>query len=295
MYLRYLQYFITVAEYRNFSRAAEKLNTVQPSISRQIKRLEEIVGTALFVRSPNKLELTKAGEVFLEQSRLILNQFETAKNLALEAAQQQEFRLEVGLISGTEVPFYEHVVVPGKTRYPELDVHLNSKSEVELVDGVINGSLDMGFLIGPVNEPELESFPVCRARIAVTMPENNPLAQKERLYLKDIAGSTLYIPSPDQAPYYAATVQKLVTEMDTYSTHTTVFCDCVMLAMQSVGLNKDGICFVSDFQGHFAPKGLVVKELCLNNNKHINCDMVVVKSRKNPSTRANRLLESLRP
>jgi LysR family hca operon transcriptional activator len=82
MNLRYLIYFVAVAEELNFTHAAERLHTVQPSLSRQIHCLEEIVGTPLFHREKHKLQLTEAGRIFLEEARSILRQMDHAIMLA---------------------------------------------------------------------------------------------------------------------------------------------------------------------------------------------------------------------
>lgn len=78
MELRHLRYFITVAEELSFSKAALKLHTAQPSLSQQIKDLEDKIGVQLFYRTKRKVELTEEGQVFLEQARLTLAQADKA-------------------------------------------------------------------------------------------------------------------------------------------------------------------------------------------------------------------------
>jgi len=70
--LRHVRYFLAVAEYRNFRRAAEQLHIAQPPLSRQIRQLEEDLGVTLFARSKRRVELTKAGQAFLEEARKLI-------------------------------------------------------------------------------------------------------------------------------------------------------------------------------------------------------------------------------
>jgi len=89
MELRHLRYFVAVAEELNFTRAAEKLHTSQPSLSSQIKDLEHCIGVPLLARNSRQVSLTRAGEVFLQQAINILELSEQAKQLARKAMEEQ--------------------------------------------------------------------------------------------------------------------------------------------------------------------------------------------------------------
>src|ERR1017187_596346 len=103
MDLRYLRYCIAVAEECSFTRAAERLNTVQPSLSQQIKKLEdEIVGTPLLLRDKHHVELTAAGRVFLVEARAILAATERAIGLARCTARAEAGHLAIGFVAGAE-------------------------------------------------------------------------------------------------------------------------------------------------------------------------------------------------
>ncbi len=102
MELRHLRYFVAVAEELNFTRAAEKLHTSQPSLSSQIKDLEGCVGAPLLIRNNRQVSLTRAGEVFLHQAINILELSEQAKQLARKAMEQQ-VRLIIGFVPCAEV------------------------------------------------------------------------------------------------------------------------------------------------------------------------------------------------
>ncbi|MGH6642933.1 MAG: LysR family transcriptional regulator, partial [Bradyrhizobium sp.] len=104
MELRHLRYFIAVADAGSLTVAAEqKLHTSQPSLSRQIRDLEQEVGVALMHRSAHGIELTAAGKAFLEHARMALVQAEAAKEAALRAAQPARPTFALGFLSGAEV------------------------------------------------------------------------------------------------------------------------------------------------------------------------------------------------
>src|SRR4051812_40345580 len=96
MELRQLQYALMIAEERNFSRAAKKLHLAQPSLSQQIMKLEKELGIQLFERRPGDLQLTYAGERFIDQASKILDQVEQLKQEMMDVAQNQKGQLIIG-------------------------------------------------------------------------------------------------------------------------------------------------------------------------------------------------------
>ncbi len=104
--LRHLRYFITVAEELNFSRAALKLYTAQPSLSQQIKDLEEDIGVKLLNRTKRKVELTEEGAVFLEQARLTLAQADKAVAMARQVSQAKQQMLRIGFVPVAEMKIF---------------------------------------------------------------------------------------------------------------------------------------------------------------------------------------------
>ena len=116
MELRHLRYFVTVAEELNFSKAALKLYTAQPSLSQQIKDLEEYVGVQLFNRTKRKVELTEEGVAFLEQARLTLMQADKAVATARQIAKTKQQRLRIGFVATAEVHIFPQVL-PNNAAY----------------------------------------------------------------------------------------------------------------------------------------------------------------------------------
>src|SRR6476661_10176500 len=105
MELRQLQYAIQIATEKNFSRAAEKLHLAQPSLSQQLSKLEKEIGVLLFQRNTNSVEITHAGEVFVEKAQEILDMVNQLKKEMEDISQMRKGRLVVGClpITGTHI------------------------------------------------------------------------------------------------------------------------------------------------------------------------------------------------
>src|SRR6201992_3259262 len=127
MELRHLRYFVAVAEEGSLTLAAEKrLHTSQPSLSRQIRDLEQEVGVQLMSRSARGVELTSAGKAFLEHARMALVQAEAAKEAALRAAQPAKPTFALGFLSGAEIGLLPEVERVLRSEFPGIDIRLSS-------------------------------------------------------------------------------------------------------------------------------------------------------------------------
>ena len=134
MHLRYMKFFIAVAETKSFTQAAQKMNTAQPSLSRQIKKLEEIVGTPLVIRNTHEVRLTSAGEIFYEQSRSILDQVDRAIASAQNVAREKTSSATIGFVSGTEAPFLINIFSDIVERCNSLHISFRGQRERHLLD-----------------------------------------------------------------------------------------------------------------------------------------------------------------
>jgi len=125
MELRHLRYFVAVAQALNFTRAAEKLHTSQPSLSSQIRDLENCVGVPLLVRDKRKVALTAAGECFLQDALVILEKAENAKLRARKIVQEGR-QLTIGFVPSAEVDLLPKVLPMFRLRQPDTLIELVS-------------------------------------------------------------------------------------------------------------------------------------------------------------------------
>src|SRR4029077_10147365 len=127
MELRHLRYFVAVADAGSLTVAAEqKLHTSQPSLSRQIRDLEQEVGVQLMHRSAHGVELTSAGKAFLDHARMALVQAEAAKEAALRAAQPARPTFALGFMSGAEIGLLPEVERVLRDEIPGIEIRLSS-------------------------------------------------------------------------------------------------------------------------------------------------------------------------
>src|ERR1700760_2225752 len=147
MELRHLRYFIAVAEAKSLSLAADRiLHTTQPSLSRQIRDLEDEVGTALFTRSTRGIELTPAGRVFLDHARVVLSQVETAVESARRLALPAKPYFVLGFLTGHESTWLPEALRLLRDELPNIHVVVSSQVSPQLAVALAKGSIDAAFL-----------------------------------------------------------------------------------------------------------------------------------------------------
>lgn len=199
MELRHLRYFITVAEELNFSKAALKLYTAQPSLSQQIKDLEEDVGVKLLNRTKRKVELTEEGAVFLEQARLTLAQADKAVAMARQVSQAKQQMLRIGFVPVAEMKIFPYILPNLRVQNPDLKIELLSLNNNEQMRLLKKGALDLTFTRHNFNSDEIESQFVIREPLIFLLPKDHPLAKYERIPFKALNGIDFIIPSAEQS------------------------------------------------------------------------------------------------
>lgn len=199
MELRHLRYFITVAEELNFSKAALKLYTAQPSLSQQIKDLEEDVGVKLLHRTKRKVELTEEGAVFLEQARLTLAQADKAVAMARQVSKAKQQLLRIGFVPVAEMKVFPYVLPNLRVQNPDLKIELLSLNNLEQMRAIKKGELDVSFTRHNFHNDEIESKFVLREPLIFILPKDHPLAKYERIPVKLLNGIDFIIPAEEQS------------------------------------------------------------------------------------------------
>ncbi|WP_298147051.1 DNA-binding transcriptional regulator HcaR [uncultured Acinetobacter sp.] len=199
MELRHLRYFITVAEELNFSKAALKLYTAQPSLSQQIKDLEEDVGVKLLHRTKRKVELTEEGAVFLEQARLTLAQADKAVAMARQVSQAKQQMLRIGFVPVAEMKIFPYVLPNLRVQNSDLKIELLSMNNSDQSKAIKKGELDITFTRQKLQSDEIESQFVLREPLIFILPKDHPLAKYERIPVKALNGIDFIIPAMEQS------------------------------------------------------------------------------------------------
>lgn len=197
---RYLRYFIEVAEEMSFTRAAERLHTVQPSLSQQIRRLEEIVGTALFLRRRHRLYLTEAGRVFLAESKTILQYTDRAITLARQAARAESGLATIGFVPGVEGKIFARILPILRAQYPGMELTLRSLTSPEQLEALHNHEINLGFLRPPIDDAELSWNTILYDKIIAVLPGSHPLARMKRIPVESLSGLPFLEVARETAP-----------------------------------------------------------------------------------------------
>jgi LysR family hca operon transcriptional activator len=191
MELRHLRYFVAVAEEGSLTVAAEKrLHTAQPSLSRQIRDLEYQVGAKLLSRSARGVELTAAGQAFLDYARLALAQVEAACEAARRAAQPGKQSFTMGFLTGQEMDWLPKAMRILRDELPNIEVTVHSQYSPELAAALMGGKLDVAFLRREPQMPDLVFKLAVNEPLVVVLPSDHPLASHDAIKPKDIVGET---------------------------------------------------------------------------------------------------------
>jgi DNA-binding transcriptional LysR family regulator len=189
MELRHLRYFVTVAEALSFTKAAQKLHTAQPSLTRQIKDLEEELGVRLLNRTKQKVTLTDEGRSFLaDAKRLLALATETVESV--RRLNSGEVRaLNVGYVSNLFYDLLPRTLASFRQSFPTVSVNLFDMSCGDQFRALEDGRLDLGFvgLHAPIALRGLEFRTIASYKTVAALPKDNPLADKTTVELKALA------------------------------------------------------------------------------------------------------------
>jgi DNA-binding transcriptional LysR family regulator len=190
--LRHVRYFIAVAEYLNFSKAAQQLHIAQPPLSRQIRQLEEDLGVTLFLRNKRSVALTKAGQIFLDEARKLIVQAGHAMEAARHAQKGECGVVRIGIASGLG-GVVSRVVFEHRKRLPAVEIECRDVFSSFQNDALRKGEIDIGFLRPPLDQLNLDCELLFEEEFVVVVARTHRLAKRRFLRLKDVADEPLII------------------------------------------------------------------------------------------------------
>lgn len=213
MELRHLRYFIAVAEEGSLSTAAQRrLNTSQPSLSRQIRDLESEVGVTLLERQARGVTLTAAGKVFLDHARLALLQVDAATEGARRAEQPKRLVFAMGFLAGQEVVWLPHALRILREEAPDVEITLCSKSSPELALALMRGSLDVAFLRPEVQTVGLAFRFLAKEPLIAVLPAGHRLTSCKKIRPQELA-KEIYISSAKASPVLNSIVEDYASKV----------------------------------------------------------------------------------
>jgi LysR family transcriptional regulator, hydrogen peroxide-inducible genes activator len=185
-----LRYVCAIADTGNFSRAAERCQIAQPSLSQQVLKLEEDLGAKLFDRLGRSVRLTEAGRAFIPRARAVLEQMEVARLSVADKNADLRGSVAVGVIPTVAPYLIPSYTVAFAKKYPDAKLRIVEETTSVLVEGLRDLSIDVAILALPLRHKELELYPMRTEPLFAVMRKDHPHASAESLALKDLRGES---------------------------------------------------------------------------------------------------------
>ncbi|TDL66226.1 LysR family transcriptional regulator [Neobacillus sp. YX16] len=197
MDIKHLQYFIEVANFNSFSRAADHLFITQPTISKMIKNLETELGVALFDRSRKQLILTDAGRIILEQAKLIDKAFKNLETELDNLTGLKKGHIRIGLPPIFDAHYFLKIVGSFHEKYPGITFQLVEDGSKKIEEDVGNNLLDVGIIVLPTKNDIFDYFSFMEEDLKLILHISHPLAEREEVNLADLANESLILFNKD--------------------------------------------------------------------------------------------------
>lgn len=194
MELRVLRYFLTIAREGNITNAANALHVTQPTLSRQIRDLEEELGQQLFVRGSHSVTLTPEGMLLRKRAEEILDLVQKTEQEFAQTEEAVSGEVYIGAGETMGVHYLTRAARQLQEKYPDVHIHISSGDATDVREDLDKGLIDFGLLFAPV---DLSRYNVIhlpyRDTWGVLMRRDSPLAQRESLRLSDLEGLPLIV------------------------------------------------------------------------------------------------------
>lgn len=186
MELHQLRYFVAVAERGHFTRAAADLAVAQPSVSNQIRKLEDELGTRLLDRGHGHVALTQAGEALLPWAKRVLSDLATAELEVRDVEGLARGRLSIGA-----TPSLTTVLLPGllaafHAEHPGIALAVREAGSGDLLRGLAQGEVELALVILPIPEDEFAATPLFREELVVAVPEGHAIARRRSVRVAEL-------------------------------------------------------------------------------------------------------------
>lgn len=255
MELRVLRYFLTVAQQGNITSAARLLHITQPTLSRQIRDLEEELGHTLFERNSHSISLTPEGLLLRRRAEEILD---LVQKTEVELAQPDSVvagEVYVGAGETIGAHFLTQAACTLREKYPEVHFHIFSGDGVDVCERLDKGLLDFGLLFEPIDQKKYSALRLPHQDIwGVLLRRDSPLAQKDSVSPEDLAGQPLIVSRQTlKRPFFLDWFGKNTEELNIVGTYNLIFNGSLMVedgmgcAFSLAGLvnvsSPTGLCF----------------------------------------------------
>jgi len=191
MELRQLSLFVAVAEELHFNRAAARMCIAQPALSAHIQALEKELGVRLLERSTRRVELTRAGEVFYNRAVRIIGDVGLSAEVARSAAGMAARTIKIGTVYPATIGVLPAFLSRIGRKFPDVALHIRSGSTSDIIRGLENGQINLGFIRPVENIGSLRFFSIARERYLLAVEKTSPLALRSEIDIDDLRGEKI--------------------------------------------------------------------------------------------------------
>jgi DNA-binding transcriptional LysR family regulator len=287
--LEQLRGFVAVADELHFGRAAERLKMTQPPLSRQIQKLERVVGAQLLERDNRRVALTAAGEVFLAEARRLLSLADTAPELARRVSSGSHGVVRIGFTAASTYGTLGRLLDEVDRALPDIHIDLDEMVTREQVAALLNEEVDLGLARPPFDAQTFGSRLLLKEALLVAVPTGHRLLGLGRdVVAADLATEPVVMHSPTRARYFYDLVVSMVPAASQNAVHT-VSQILTMLWLVAAGR---GIAFVPASAARLPIEGVHFVRLETAVPEPVELHLLWLRESRNPALR--QVLELLR-
>lgn len=272
--------FIAVAEELHFGRAAERLNMTQPPLSRQIQKLEKTIGAELLERDNRKVQLTPAGQTFLEEARRLIALAERAPMTARRIASGRSGVLRIGFTAASGFSILGPLLEELSGIIPDVDIDLQELVTGDQINRLLTGELDLGLARPPFDRETFDSHLLYRESLVLATPTGHPLSLLGRdIVPEDFKDEPLIMHSATQARYFYDLVVRMLPIRHTNVVHTV----SQILTMVSLVSANRGLAFVPHSATLLGVKGVEFLPLGVGGSEQVELHAIWNRRITNPA------------
>ncbi len=193
MNIRDLKYLLAVAQYKHFGKAAQACFVSQPTLSAQVKKLEEELEVIIFERTNKSVFITTAGEVIIRQAKLIMNEVDRLYQLASNNQDPLAGRFDIGIIPTLGPYLLPHIIPKWKEALPNLEIHIHEDKTDTILASLKSGELDAIILALPVPDEACTTVTLFKEPFYVAMPSGHRLCAQSKVNAENLDNETLLL------------------------------------------------------------------------------------------------------
>ncbi|MBY6037525.1 LysR family transcriptional regulator [Fictibacillus nanhaiensis] len=186
MDIRQLTYFNEVAKYKSFTKASSVLHLSQPALSKMVKNLEDELEMELLDRSSRQIELTEAGEIVFEQSKMILESLDNLSANLYDLMNLKKGKIKIGIPPLIGFLFFPKIIKEFKTLYPDIQIQMIERGANKVQQEVNDGLLDLAVVVYPMNQEEFDVISFVTEKLMLFVHSSHPFANRKDIEMKEL-------------------------------------------------------------------------------------------------------------